>query len=251
MTTVCLPGIPDEVPRLLIALQNTSRTEHKPNRAVELRGGGHSQMFFPAGRKFARAVDSLEGRWLIDRIDGRTIKPNEKNILIGNPYFLSSLIGCVLQTRNYAIVANRFAAQRLAQPLLPPPPLSTDGRPVECNETPPPIVDQAFAIIDNVTTIGRIGQHGVELRRTDGIELKRIDVLETLVGEWKIIGQDGRTELCNKRSPIRSAKFGPKRLDRSWPLRCRLAGHDLGGQLSSCVTANRRQSLDQRRSHYA
>lgn len=194
--TVCLPGIPDDLPQVLNALQHASRFEHHPSRAVTLRGGRHSLVFIPTGKKIVRAVDSLEGRWQIDQIDGRAVKPNEKNILIGDQYSLRSSIGCGRQARNYAIVGNRFAAYRLAHPLPPPSPLSTKSRPAECNEAPPPIVDEVFALIDNVTKIDKIGQHDVALRSSDGsiLRLKRIDILEALVGEWRIVEINGRTQ---------------------------------------------------------
>jgi hypothetical protein len=194
VTTVCLPTIPDEVPQLLNALLHTSQIEHNPDRSVELRGGGHSLVFAPTRNKVPRIVDSLEGRWLIDQIDGRTVVPNEANILVGDAYSLSWSVGCTHRIRNYAIVANRFAAYSRPQTSLPPPPpppLSVQAPQTKCDEQPSPIVEQAFAVIDEVTTVGKRGRHDVELRRGDGsgLKLKRIDALETLVGEWSVIEQ--------------------------------------------------------------
>lgn len=212
--SVCLPGIPVEVPQVLDLIRHTSQIDHRPNLTVSLKGGRHEFVFAPTGSTIAREIDGLEGQWRIHQVDGRTMEPNDADMITGTQYSLRWSNECLQKSRNFAIVGNQFAAFPNSSdpdfiPTPPPPPqmagspriqpsvsVETEGHFKPCSDKPSSSVVEAFELIDVAIEIAKVGKHDVELRNNEGnvLTLKRADFLESLAGKWRVLELAGRKQ---------------------------------------------------------
>lgn len=164
LRTVCLPGHPEDLPRVLSALRGKWSAQARENGDIVLT---RSDSKIVLERPREHPQEDLTGEWRVAGIDGREVTGSEGIALSADNWSIWWEPRCAAQWVPYRIVNERFIVPEL--PPAPPPPPPTPGEapppplPVICTLRPPPGVESVMKALRAADAIKRTSENSVQI----------------------------------------------------------------------------------------